>query len=358
LECFRAIWRGLARAIRTGLQAGRGRRRYFFRFPFFKDSSKTISATPRTLEKLRTISDSWPDFFIVGTVRGATTSLYEYLKKSTGIYMSPVKEPRFFSGDFERRQKVADVLDYHDLFRGATKSAIMGEATPSYLADPEAAGNIYSQLPTSKIIIVLRDPTARAFSHWHFNRVRGEIAGKREHLTFREAIQAELEDRRPKFFGLSRLYVELGFYSRQVKRYIDTFGSRQIKIVIFEEFIRDTGAQMSEILEFLGVESEGLSFDEVHNAAQSFSPKEPRGSFASSLLKSPLFRAIGKAIPTQLRSGAKKKILLRQTPKPQMRPEDRAFLNKLYHEDVLELEKILGQKMKWLSSGMDVLVKA
>ena len=308
------------------------------------------------MKKLGEITHEWPNFFIVGTMRAGTTSLYEYLKKSSGIYMSPVKEPRFFCGAFEKRPRVREISKYQDLFRGAQKNAMVGEATTSYLLDPEAAENIYSRIPNSRIIIMLRDPIERAFSHWHFNKVRGQIAGKRESLTFREAIEAELDDRAPKFFGVSRLYVEQGFYSKQVTRYLDTFGSKQVKIVIFEEFIRDTGGMTGEVLTFLGVESEGLTFDKVHNASQEFVSKEPRGNFTSKLLKSHAVRSIARAIPTGLRSGAKEKILLRQIPKPQMQPNDRAFLNDLYRNDVLALERILGQRMGWQSSRKNGLV--
>jgi len=41
--------------------------------------------------------DSWPNFFIIGAAKGGTTSLYEYLKQVPGIFMSPEKEPNYFS---------------------------------------------------------------------------------------------------------------------------------------------------------------------------------------------------------------------------------------------------------------------
>src|SRR5712692_9536979 len=138
-----------------------------------------------------------PNFFIVGTGKAGTTSLYHYLRQHPEIYMSKVKEPCYFASEI-RAEKLSPVYlrhiqrqsrrlrnifhdgkplrpegwivseweDYLRLFQSATNEVAIGEATVSYLWSKTAAVNIYSRLPESKIIIWLRDPAERAFSQY------------------------------------------------------------------------------------------------------------------------------------------------------------------------------------------------
>jgi len=57
------------------------------------------------VERTSRVMERWPNFFIVGAPKAGTTSLYEYLKDIPGIYMSPVKEPKFFSSNFSSQKK-------------------------------------------------------------------------------------------------------------------------------------------------------------------------------------------------------------------------------------------------------------
>ena len=313
--------------------------------------SKILETSGRSTKSQRTQTTSetetWPNFSIVGTVRGGTTSLYEYLKRSPGVFMSKVKEPRYFAGTFEKRPRIEKRSEYLQLFQGSAGRIAIGEATPSYLVDPDAPENIYSALPHARIIIMLRNPADRAFSHWHFNTVRGQIAGKNEALSFRKAIEAELADQSQKFFGISRLYLEQGYYAKQVERYLKRFPKDQVKVVIFEDFIRDTNAVMQDILSFLHLEPLDFSNLEVYNAASSFSRREPRGGFAARILNNKTLRAFGHAVPIHARSNVKKKVLLRKKASPRMRPEDRKFLDELFKDDIMKLENLLGFPLNW-----------
>src|SRR5688572_2729446 len=126
-----------------------------------------------------------PQFFITGTVKGGTTSLYNYLLEHPSIYMSPVKEPHFFCTDIdpadfrEQYRKMVNVdveayLDndsndklissafirdentYRRLFKNADAEQVKGESSTSYLISEVAAKNIYNLIPDAKIIIMLR----------------------------------------------------------------------------------------------------------------------------------------------------------------------------------------------------------
>jgi len=112
--------------------------------------------------------DRWPNFFIVGTGKAGTTSLYEYLKQVPGIFMSPEKEPNYFSHvaihkDDPHRFMIRDKKKYLELFKNVKNEKIIGEATPTYFRDPNAAYLIHKVSPNAKILITLRNPIDNNF---------------------------------------------------------------------------------------------------------------------------------------------------------------------------------------------------
>jgi len=134
-----------------------------------------------------------PNFFIVGASKSGTTSLYLYLDKVSGIYMSRVKEPHYFHRSSFKliARSITDKAEYQKLFKSATKEKAIGEASTSYLQDPESASLIHDQVPNAKIIIILRDPCQRAFSGFLMLKSVG-----REKKSFHQLITTK-----PSFFG-------------------------------------------------------------------------------------------------------------------------------------------------------------
>ena len=106
---------------------------------------------------------TWPNLFVVGAAKAGTTSLWRYLDQHPAIYMSPVKEPHYFSsftpGLFPA---VKDEGEYLRLFRDAGDAPLRGEASASYLWDAETPRRHPSRSPDAKIVISLRDPVERA----------------------------------------------------------------------------------------------------------------------------------------------------------------------------------------------------
>jgi len=81
----------------------------------------------------------WPNLFIVGAQKAGTTSLYEYLKEIPGVFMSPIKEPHFFSHASIKnpwQTPINNEKDYLNLFKNVKDEKIIGEASPTYLSDP------------------------------------------------------------------------------------------------------------------------------------------------------------------------------------------------------------------------------
>ena len=115
-------------------------------------------------------NEKWPNLFIVGAPKAGTSSLYEYLKKIPGIYMSPIKEPHYFDIQTiptnHKLNPIRDKKKYLSLFKKVKDEKIVGEASPGYLSDPQAPKLIHQVSPNARIIISLRNPVQRAFSEY------------------------------------------------------------------------------------------------------------------------------------------------------------------------------------------------
>jgi len=136
--------------------------------------------------------------------------------------MSPIKEPNFFSPDALKNphyhERVKDLDGYLRLFDGVTSEIAIGEAAATYLWDRQSPRLIREKIPDAKLIIVLRDPVERAYSHY-----LAEVRLGWQGMPFLEALQADAHQAQ-KGWGISRLYLELGEYSEQVARYFKIFG--------------------------------------------------------------------------------------------------------------------------------------
>src|SRR5580692_11872450 len=100
-----------------------------------------------------------PDFFIVGNPKSGTTALYEMLRSHPQIFMPTLKEPHFFAAEKPPSSPLPNTLDeYLALFAAAEPNQCAGEASPSYLRSPTAAGRIAQLAPDARIVAILREP--------------------------------------------------------------------------------------------------------------------------------------------------------------------------------------------------------
>ena len=283
--------------------------------------------------------EKWPNFFIVGAPRAGTTTLYDYLKRTDGVFMSPKKEPHYFSQGIPHAKAphaIRDKKKYLSLFNGTKNEKAVGEASSSYLWDPRAPQLIHKQVPEAKIIIILRDPIERSYSNYFWR-----IGSGRKFSSFYDAIQKSLQVE-DDFF--KAVIIEGSWYYEQVKRYLDIFGTKQVKIIIFEEFIKEPRKKIKEILEFIDVDSQvPTEIDLPHNVLA-----EPRGRLARSILQSEKIKKMGRAILSDRKQEIiVRKVLGKKTIKTKMLQKDRTFLENLFKEDAQKLQKLLKIKFPW-----------
>ncbi|MYH69780.1 MAG: hypothetical protein F4147_06695, partial [Gammaproteobacteria bacterium] len=221
--------------------------------------------------------DAPVDFLIVGTARAGTTTLFETLRKHPDIFIPARKECRYFSalsGEFAgpgpqfAKTVIRTPEEYRELFCQAKSGQLRGDISPEYLyycqnAVPKILAETHEQFP---IIIVLRNPIDRAYSHYLFNIRQGW-----ESLSFEDAIKQE-PLRKAENWPCGWFYVERGYYANQVKAYTDVFP--RVLILLFERDVI-TGLAGDKILTFLGLGAQPGGKRNIHVNAGGY-PKHRR----------------------------------------------------------------------------------
>ena len=199
--------------------------------------------------------NSTPNFFIVGAPKAGTTALHSYLNDHPQVCMSMDKEPNFFSHReiaaqnlYYDKKNVESIEEYVQLFKCKTSEKAIGEASVSYLYYPEVAQRIYTFNPHAKIIISLREPVSRAFSHYQMDYSQDLVP-----YTFEEIVKKGPNDKNSGIYF--QQYIQLGEYYIQVKRYLETFGKNQVLIFRHEDLVLQTEQTVEKIYDFLGIDN-------------------------------------------------------------------------------------------------------
>jgi len=191
---------------------------------------------------------------------------------------------------------------------------------------------------------MLRNPIDRAYSHYWMSYRRGY-----EKESFEKAV--ELEKNRIRIGNFEKInfsYVERGFYSNQIKRYMKYFPKKNMKFILFEDLIRDTSNIMKEIFSFLEVDLDN-SID--HNVENN-SAKMPKNIILRDYIRksSTPVKKIAKLLT--INKKIRKKIIrtfeninYEKIKKPDLKLDTRYKLLKIYEKDIKELEKIIGKDL-------------
>ena len=187
-------------------------------------------------------------FLIVGAQKAGTSALFEYLREVPALQLPAVKEAHFFD-DESVNWTAPDYDTYHGLFESDDR--LWGEATPIYCYWPNAAERICAYNPAMKLIMLLRDPVERAWSHWKMEYARGK---EREPFAWciREG-RARMNQAAP-HPGFDRVhsYVERGFYAAQIEHLLAHFPERQILPLQSSDLSANPSDSVARICDFLG----------------------------------------------------------------------------------------------------------
>lgn len=228
---------------------------------------------PGVRNVVRSVARSWgtatadrrglPDFLVVGTKRGGTTTLFRALQSHPGVAplfpsRQHTKSPHYFDLHYDRGESW-----YRSFFpttRALGQDRLTGEASPYYMFHPLAPGRIATDLPSVRLLVLLRDPVERAASH-HWDRVQHgvellplelavamepeRLAGERERMEADPGYQSHAYEH---FSYLAR-----GRYAEQVEELIGLFGRDRLLVARSEDLYADPQRTYDDVLEFLGL---------------------------------------------------------------------------------------------------------
>jgi hypothetical protein len=204
-----------------------------------------------------------PNFFIIGAARSGTTALAEILRHHPDAFVTQPKEPSFlafagqqvaFTGPGDdisiNRVAITDRDQYLSLYQSAGTKACRGDASVStlYYSDHSVAA-LQQYFSEAKLVVILRDPAARAFSAYSYQRARGLEPCD----DFREALDREADRIRCGWHHIWH-YMGMGRYAEQLSPFLETFGASRVKILFYEELNRDPDGVGRALFEFLGLD--------------------------------------------------------------------------------------------------------
>ena len=214
-----------------------------------------------------------PSFIIIGAQKAGTTSLYGWLRHHPGVGMSQTKELHFFDQHFHR-----GVRWYASQF----SHPCAGEATPYYLFHPLVPARVEAVVPEVKLIVLLREPVSRAWSHYHHVRRQGN-----EPLSFSDALSMEalrlqgeaekmLAD--PRYFSLNHQkysYLSRGLYADQLSRWLRHFPRRQLLVLDTADLHARPQHTLDRVSDFLAVERVQLPSFPRYNTGGGYPALDP-----------------------------------------------------------------------------------
>ena len=285
-------------------------------------------------------------FFIVGAPKAGTTSLYHYLNEHPKIIMSKEKEPDYFSHEALKNQNIyyynmqIDTEEkYHSLFNLERDDSILGEASVSYLFYEDVPAKIKQYNKHAKIIIVLRNPIERAYSHYLMDFRLGLVQNTFEEIIYRDSSVS-------KDFELHyQQYIEVSQYFSQIERYLKIFGKEKIHIIDYEDLQKDQEAVLKNIFLFLEVETDYQANIKKEYNTFSMSKYSIINWFYSFFF----FRRIVKFLLPKKMLKIITTLFFQKNKKPILSFDTRFYLQNLFKKDIQQLGVILNKDFsKWI----------
>ncbi|MFI6512706.1 sulfotransferase family protein [Streptosporangium sp. NPDC050855] len=298
-----------------------------------------------------------PNFLTIGAPKAGTTALHSALARHPRLFMSPVKEPKFFlsdgppptkggPGDAQTyREHVWRREDYEALFSEAPPGTLTGESTPFYLYDRAAQRRIRETIPDARLIVVLRDPVERAHSNWtHLWSAGLEPVG--------DVLRACAEEERRVRAGWAPFwhYLRLGRYGEQLEHLYTLFPREQVLVYRYRDLVDRPVDTLDRIFRFLGVESGVVT--EVPRENVTAHPEPTRGHrMLSRALR--VGAAMGRFLPDRvnvaLTDPLERRLQDQARPRQPLTWDQREKLIPYFTEDVALLQRVTGEDFSdWL----------
>jgi hypothetical protein len=300
-----------------------------------------------------------PDFLIAGVPKAGTTALHAALTAHPRLFLSAVKEPKFFlsdgrpptaggPGDVQTYQEhVWRRDDYERLFAPAPRGTKTGEATPFYLHDLQSHARIRALIPDARLILLLRDPVDRAHSNWTHLWNAG-LEPEADFLAACRAEPARIEAGWAQFWH----YVGLGQYGTQVEHLYRHFPREQVLLLRYRDLKDSPAATLDRVCAFLGVETGVLGAIPKENVNRHVVEDNRVNRVLRAMLRSG--GRFGHRFPVPLRLAARGPLLTllhrKEGARPVTTPQEREALLPHFTDDITRLQQVTGERYDdWLS---------
>ncbi|HEV2258268.1 MAG TPA: sulfotransferase [Streptosporangiaceae bacterium] len=292
-----------------------------------------------------------PDFLVIGAPKAGTTALHAALSEHPGLYMSAIKEPKFFLSDgppptkggpgdaLTYREHVWRRADYEALFAQAPPGTLRGESTPLYLYDRAAMDRIREAVPRARLIVIVRDPVERAHSNW----AHLWSAGLEPVADF---VRACGEEQRRIAAGWASFwhYTGLGRYGEQLQYLFTLFPREQVLVLRYRRLVDEPAQALDRICAFLGVATGVLTQMPRQNVT---SHPEPTLTHRAVAAAQRAGSAVGSLVPgltAATLTGPLERYLQRHSRERQpLSWEQRQALIPRFEPDIALLERVLGE---------------
>lgn len=263
-----------------------------------------------------------PTFLGIGVPRGGSTWLHYLLASHPDVFM-PIrrKEVQFFDQHYERG------LEWYEAFFPSSDEALeykaVGEITPQYYRRHECPERIFRTMPESKLIIILRNPVDRLYSHYGYWVQRRHYKGSfGDFLTLRPEV------------------VEFGYYCRHIERYLRYFDRGQLLILVFEYAVANVARTKEALADFLAIPSgrfPPVSGSTIVNAS-AIGNANVLYSFAAAAAKLLRRCKLERGVDFARQLGIER-LFAKGDPLPPLNSEMQKRLSDLYREDSMQLER-------------------
>jgi hypothetical protein len=294
-----------------------------------------------------------PTFVIGGAAKAGTTALWALLDAHPQVWMSQVKEPRFFTRNFNEPVPGVKLIGrgaevtherglawYESLFEGGADLPARGEASVQYLGAVDGPELMERYAPGLNVVFALRQPADRAYSHYWWHRKRGLRL---------PPFSAVLDDH-----PALRYLTYMSEYAQHLERYRRALGPDRVHLVLFDDLRSDPTAVYRELCRFIGVDDTFLppSFGERYKRFGA-----PRVPWLQRGIWQTRDRGVGRFMPAALRPklGKLRRSLhqwnIGRGRYPPLDPTLRARLTERFAPDIDYVERLTRHLPQWRAAS-------
>lgn len=283
------------------------------------------------------MSTALPDFFLVGAPKAGTTSVYKYMAQNPLIFVPVVKEPNYYTNVGPDDRNVVNIKDekrYLKLYADATPEQLKGDFSVSYMHDHDAYKKIHNNNPDAKIIMIIRHPVNRAYSHW--------LMDKREGFKKDEFYDGFLNDvnyKGTRGFCFNSMYYDCGLYADAITKYRSLFPN--VLVLVYEEIFIDIQKTLHDIYSFLNIDSINSHTFSRHNESGEVKNKFLKAIYSSTGIR----KALKVLVPESKKDFLRGAIMAKTESK--ISPEDFKNIAPYFKSDVIKVRELLGKPDLW-----------